>query len=137
MSVPRENARDKAARLGLELVLPADNELFIDLDTLEAIDEFKIRFGDFTSINTFKHAKVQYTTSANGNTHVIVTLPDEKFTVLERIALQAALGSDPIREMIDVDNQRDGYEFVSVLFEKPGTTRRDTPLEVKETTHAD
>lgn len=129
MSDPRENAVDKAERLGMALVIPGDDELFVDLDSKGALDLFDSRFKQF--IKVCPTARRQFTTSKSGNWHVYVTVPGSKFTMEQRIALQAALGSDPLREMIAVFHHAEGYEYPSVFFEHHGTVRSDIP-HVKE-----
>lgn len=126
MSEPREHAPDKAARLGMELVEPKPDEVFVDLDGEAALDEFLCRWNNFIAV--YPLSTVQFTTSKSGNYHAYVRVPDlSPLRTEERIAMQAALGSDPLREMIALEHHRDGYEYPCVFFEMPGTVRRDTP----------
>lgn len=129
MSDPREYAPDKAARLGLTLVMPKDDELFIDLDSPDAMARFSLLFDDeFTQV--YPLASVKFTTSSGGNIHAYVTVPELKpLKMEERLALEAALGGDPLRQMIAVKHHREGYAYPSVFFEKPGTVQRDTLIE--------
>ncbi len=87
MSDPRENAVDKAKRLGLLLVEPKPDELFVDIDSRRAMDEFLNRLSRFISV--YKGTTVQYTTSVGGNWHAYVTVPGWSFTMDQRIAMQA------------------------------------------------
>ena len=135
MSDPKENAPDKAARLGMDLILPTDHELFVDIDAKYALDIFHQRFDLFKTV--CKDATKQYTKSKSGNWHVYVTVPSQVFTMDERIALQAALGSDPLREMIATFHHKEGYQYPSVFFEHPNTVRADNPhTKIRETFHA-
>jgi hypothetical protein len=118
----KEDAEKKAKRLGLILTKPAANELFIDLDSLEATRDFLfVRMPALKQV--WKQADFLMSPSPsgkNGHNHARVTIPELKtLTDHERIALQAALGSDPLREMLAIHNARDGYPYLSVLFEKP------------------
>ncbi len=125
MSAPNENAVDKAARLGMKLVLPEPNELFVDLDNHEAIKDFKVRWEEFLKV--YPLSSVTYTTSKGGNLHAYITMLEPVESMTHRIALQAALGSDPLREMIAVKHLLEGYEYPSCFFEKPDYVRRNEP----------
>ena len=125
MSDPKENAPDKAKRLGLVLVIPDDHELFIDIDNSAALAEFHRRWPTFLKV--CPNATKQYTMSSGGNWHVYVTVPNKTFTMDTRLILQAALGSDPLREMIAAFHHDEGYIYPSVFFEKPDSLREDMP----------
>lgn len=127
---PIEPAPDKAARLGLDLVRPADDELFIDLDSSEMVAEFleKLRF--FRDL--YEVTSVQWTRSKGGNWHAYVRVRDVIFDRTERVALQAALGSDPAREMIAIMHLNVGYDYENVFFEKPGVAKTDVPWHLIE-----
>lgn len=126
MSHPAEDAVGKAQRLGLTLVQPEPTELFVDLDGLAALKDFESRWELFKKV--YPESSVQFTTSVSGNLHAYVTVPEMLgMSMDQRIGLQAALGSDPIMEMIAMKHRREGYEYPSVFFEQPGTERRDKP----------
>ncbi len=125
MSEPNENAVDKAARLGMDLVLPKPNELFIDLDSISAAREFYNRWDIFLQV--YPTATVKYTTSKGGNLHAYVNMENPVESMTHRIALQAALDSDPLREMIAVKHLLEGYEYPSCFFEDKNSVRRNDP----------
>lgn len=125
MSDPRENAPDKAERLGMMLIEPALNELFVDLDDQSAFDGFAKRFAEFLKVHPL--ATVKWTRSKSGNWHAYVTVPNAEFSMEQRIALQAALGSDPLREIIAITHLAGGYQYPCVFFEAKGHVRSDTP----------
>lgn len=125
MSDPSEPAPEKAARLGLLLVEPKDNELFVDLDHQADVDQFGVRLETF--LRVYPEASVQYTRSSGGGWHAYVTVPNETFTIDQRIALQAALGSDPLREMIAISHAKGGYQWPCVFFETPDHVKTDQP----------
>lgn len=129
MSDIREDAKVKANRLGLDLVLPGPDEIFVDLDSPAESQIFNSRFDLFREL--WPDATVRFTVSVSGNTHAYVksrSLPP--MTDSERIALQAALGSDPFREMLAIWHARAGYQYTSVFFEKPG--QMPAPEETEE-----
>jgi hypothetical protein len=121
VSEVREDAVAKAARLGLLLVKPTDEQVFVDLDSLEQTTDFFGRWPEFLKLWPLATYKMTPSTSGKpGRHHVIVTVSDLKpLADHERIALQAALGSDPLREMLAIYHGRAGYEHTSVFFEKP------------------
>jgi hypothetical protein len=89
-----------AKRVGCFVVVPADNELLLDIDT----DEQPIL--PFSVIDTLMKNGVHITSrletvSRNGRRHVYLRL-DTTLPVESRVALQALLGSDPKRETISV-----------------------------------
>lgn len=112
-----EGAEAKAAQLGLRVVLPKPNELFIDIDSARALEDFEEAsaiLGDEFPGWTFVRAP-----SASGKKdhfHITVTLP-RPVTELERICLQAALGSDRKRELLAFIAHRRGYATPTVFFE--------------------
>jgi len=109
------NLRSLAEANGLALRLPKMNELFIDLDSKGAQEQFLERYAKFVEI--FHVTDFTTTSSKSGypHLHVIIAI-DRDLTDMERVALQAALGSDPKREMLAVKNNGVA-ENTSVLFE--------------------
>lgn len=111
---------DKAAAAGLNVVIPAPNELFIDIDSDEAFDKFLYNRGLM-----YEHApgfieKVIAAPSKSGfpKRHVTVTL-DRNITDVERIGLQAILGSDTKRETLSYLSCMHGHIHPTLFFEKP------------------
>ena len=98
MSELSEDPYIAAERLGLTVVLPGENELFIDLDDDASVEHY----ADMLAV--LDENDIQYqtreTTSAGGNTHAYVTLPGPPLSPQLRIALQAARGSDRKRELL-------------------------------------
>jgi len=83
---------------GWNVSIPDDYTLQIDLDDgaeklrFERIAEILKNSGRFVFVSSSSHE------SRNGNTHAILTL-SEPLGLVERIALQAILGSDPVTGM--------------------------------------
>lgn len=119
-SISFDAARDN----DLDIVLPANNEITLDIDRPwpDAIGEAYIKhpddsvlrlllFGHIYSdkVSTLMRALTDYLPiesaeawkSHGGNTHVVLTLLQD-LTPQARIALQAVLGSDPIRELLSL-----------------------------------
>ena len=97
MSELSEHPDIVAKELGLRVVLPADNELFLDIDDAKSMEHYL----DMLTVldeNNIKY-ETRATESAGGNNHIYVTLATEVSPQL-RIALQAALGSDRKRELL-------------------------------------
>lgn len=102
MSEPIGNVVDiqaKAAELNLEVKYPTSDELFVDIDTNE----------DFIFLNSnidklkkhFKSVTFTWSISKSGGDkkHIIVKMP-WPMSEIERICLQACLGSDRVRELL-------------------------------------
>lgn len=121
MSEVREDAELKAKRLGLDLVKPGPSEVFVDLDSAVDLQICGIRFALLRKL--WPAASVRFTDSSSGlpgRKHAYVTIPElAPLGEHERIALQAALNSDPFREMLAIYHGRAGYKHTSVFFELP------------------
>lgn len=93
------NVKEVAEALGLTLVLPADNELQLDIDTPAQRQQFTAHLGlvqDFVSCVVDRE-----TVSKGGNSHIYLKL-GRAISPTERVALQAMLGSDPKREFLSL-----------------------------------
>ena len=92
---------------GYDIYDPRPNELMLDFDTvyhaptafehLPAPELMKILYEQLGAVETARWA------SEHGGVHVVIKL-DRDLQSAERIALQAALGSDPKRELLAVVN---------------------------------
>lgn len=113
-----EDKAAKAARLGLVIVTPAPNELFIDLDSEDACTTFWEHGPIFASIVTAVFVSV----SPSGypwHYHVTVTLNRAVASYDERLMLQAMLGSDLLHEALCWREHAHGLDAPTVFFEKP------------------
>ena len=104
--VPSDLAEDPqsvAQRKGFDLVLPADDELFIDIDDAGAHLAYLDGL-EALSRNGVKVEEIKRTVSPGGNTHIYLRVPAEfgALTPETRIAFQAALGSDRVRELLSL-----------------------------------
>jgi hypothetical protein len=115
----------KAQEAGLEVYVPKDNELTLDLDN-EDYEAFSIfgpsePLGEMLNMLSRYYGTISYrpTKSKSGKVHLYITLPAPVNRV-ERIALQAIMGSDPKREMINLVRHNNGAMGEPILmFEVP------------------
>lgn len=110
------SATQAAEERGLVVVLPMANQLQLDLDSDAALNE-SIRRIDCFGFNCDMH--VAESASGAGHYHGTLTFPERTFTEWERIALQAALGSDSIREFLNARRLWQGVANPTRLFETP------------------
>jgi hypothetical protein len=118
-----ETAETAAAKVNCKVVIPADNQLQLDIDTEEAYNLFLKRVEEFQRIS-FLHVLVEDTPSKSGlpKRHITLTLfkSDEEPYFLDewqRITLQTILGSDLIRETLNTWRLIQGEKNPSRLFE--------------------
>lgn len=113
-------------RLGYRIVYPEPNQLLIDIDCDAQFEIFKAQVDLLRRV--FPTARWEWKPSDSGlpNRHIIVTLP---FEVLEyqRIAFQAAMGSDPARELVNLIRMEFGIDTPTRFCEKPGGGARYRP----------
>lgn len=122
----RRDAQEEADALGLVVFGPNDHLLLIDLDSVAAKLEFERRlalYQEQTGSELIRSYTKLETVSKSGKWHVYLKLR-RGLTALERIGLQAVLGSDSLRELfsairVEIDNDRP-----SVLFETPAEADR-------------
>lgn len=95
-----QRALDQAQRESLEVVYPADNELMIDIDNEHSYMLFQ---NQIQIVSKFVGVvEVRENPSKSGKPwkmHITVEL-DPNVSMLERLALQAMLGSDRTRELL-------------------------------------
>lgn len=88
-----EWANDKAER--------EKDEILWVLNILAATAGDRVREVLVVLLNFVAPLKWEAWRSSSGNTHIMIAFARE-FTLLERIALQAILGSDPMRELLNL-----------------------------------
>lgn len=102
---------------GLEIIYPNEHELFIDIDSEEDYQRFK---DSFEKLSWNINAKIKRDTPSKSglpNRHIVVEMP-YYLNPLERIALQAILGSDPKRELLSYISLKDDAETPTIFAEK-------------------
>jgi len=117
-----ESCETAAKNLGMQVVTPAKNELFIDIDSDEAYRNCKRRIRDFRAMYNLS-VKDHPSKSGLPHRHVYISLfdkldnsPVELNSVL-RICLQFAFGSDNIRETLSLYRHLSGIKDPTRFFE--------------------
>lgn len=109
----------RAEEKGLVVRHPKANELFLDIDTPE---QFAVFTRNVEVLKKFKPVKAVIddpsSSGAPGRRHVTVVL-EEDITKVERVAFQAALGSDPMREMLSLARIAVNDAHPTLFFERP------------------
>lgn len=109
---------ESAADLGCYVVYPKGSELQVDIDSEEAYQKFLLNYNRFCNEGAISVVSCTETPSKSGlpNRHITIKLG---YTICkwERIALQFALGSDPIRETLCVLRYSLGIENPIRFFE--------------------
>jgi len=113
-----EEATALAKANGRVVVVPKANELFVDIDSEADMERFKrLR----ATVESFLPLKVDVRPSPSGRPgrhHIVVTL-DREVTEIERVALQAILGSDPTREALSYRRILNSITPATLFFENP------------------
>ncbi len=118
-ALSREKANRMAEERGLVVVEPAPNQLFLDIDSKQGWVQFLEQVDRVRSM--FPGLSATEAPSPSGKPwkrHVVVELPF-KLTEIERIALQAILGSDPTREAMSWLRLQRKEATPTLFFEKP------------------
>jgi hypothetical protein len=110
-----QDARD----LGMNVVVPEPNQVFIDLDCIHDQMVMEALLPIF-NVNGFPLVIQKTTRSKNGGKHVYLAAPID-ITPLQRVALQAILGSDRKREALGFLRVLSG-DMESAFFEKKDST---------------
>lgn len=114
-SVGAHNTAIKEAQEdGFTVRVAQADEILLDLDTPESELQFNDNLQLFASL--FGVVNVEGWKSKSKGRHVVVHTATKRISDAERIALQAALGSDGKREIIAIKRLRDGDTRPSVLF---------------------
>ena len=117
-SESRQDFEKRMIGKGYSVQYPRRDQLFIDIDSEEQYQQFLLMFNrfkvNFQSI-TFKE---EPSNSGLPRRHVYVSLGN-KISPIERIALQAIFGSDPVRELLSYFRYLSG-DNMPTLFCKKG-----------------
>lgn len=116
-SLSQEAAERDAAKADCYIVLPKPNELFVDIDSEEAMQLFQRnvkRLADFIDLGY----EVKPSKSGGECRHITVTLARHVHSEYERIAMQAFLGSDPRRELLSWARVETKQKNPTKFFEK-------------------
>lgn len=111
----KEQLMKEAKDLGMVAIFPESDEIQLDLD--EGMD---IHGGcmDILRENSLTVLGTVETVSKGGNRHVYIKV-DFPLAVITQIAFAAALGSDPVREMLAALYFHEFQHFQMCLYEHP------------------
>lgn len=115
----KEEAQEAAKAVGLVCFLPRENELLLDLDD----NPVNTQVLKSLENNGFEIKGTLETTSKNNRTHFYIRL-GQRVSNLERLCLQACLGSDPIKEFLGYMRVRVKSEAPVCLFETPKMAKK-------------
>ena len=102
---------------GVQIVEPQDDELFVDIDTHEALGMFHANQRALGKL-VQSHSMEPSPSRKAGRYHIRVKLTRPVRDAFERIMLQALLGSDLSREIISWRDANGGAAKPTVFFEK-------------------
>lgn len=118
-NISNAHARQQANVAGLRVVTPKPNELQIDIDSFHQMAVFGRNRIILERYLRIKECFIWPSPSGEeGHFHVRVVLEKPITSPLERIALQAILGSDPVRELFSYARWKRGDQEPTILFEK-------------------
>lgn len=105
-------ARERAVLEGLEIIEGTPSTLLVDLDNgadmnQEMLTKLSEQFGGFTY--------QQWESRSGCGRHVRITM-DVSFTPAQALALESALGSDPLRTILGVKRLQNGVVQPRMLF---------------------
>lgn len=118
-----------AGARGQVVRIPEEDELFLDLDTEEQYAQFGVQVAMLNRLLAqaapeapafFVLAEERPSRRGLPHRHVVVRCARDLQSPLERVLLQAVLGSDPKREALDWVRIVTGSHTPSVFFETPG-----------------
>jgi len=117
LSVERFEADRATARAkGFQIVDSDDGTLTLDLDGPDAIERFTLLFEKAAELFELTVIDRWESKSGPGHEHVVVRCDKQPRDVVWRIALQAILGSDPVREVLALKRLENGVAEPSQLF---------------------
>jgi hypothetical protein len=112
-----ERAFHEAKLLGLEVVLPKANELQIDIDSTDDYALFDMHFGILLQYEAAHISRDEPSKSGGEKRHITIGLHRD-VTNMERMLLQATLGSDRKREILSWVQERNGDPNPTLFLEK-------------------
>jgi|SRR6185312_8516346 len=114
-----EKAESDAEKKGRVVVKPRARELFLDIDSAEAWEFFLERVAKLREHVPLTYVVRPSPSGKPGRQHVVVTL-ERAVSPIERIALQAVLGSDLMRELLSYIRYARNDEAPTLFFETKG-----------------
>ena len=114
-----EAAHAEAEKLGLVVIVPKSNQLFIDIDTESQMSHFDRCFPIFLKRHACRKVTRPSPSGGRFHFHIVVTLLEEDVDARTRVLYQACLGSDPVREVLSLQRIELGDTTPTLFFEKP------------------
>lgn len=103
-----EEGAKEAEEQGRYVIYSQDNELFLDIDTEEALNDLDDRVEPLIRWGWLEGGKeIRVSKSGRPHRHIRYKLT-RPFSVLDRILLQLYLGSDPVKELLAYKRLIDG-----------------------------
>ena len=116
-SIDSECAIQEAKDNGLDVVFPKPSELQVDIDSDAAYERYCGVLDRLLHHLPFVTESITPSRSGYPKRHIVLTLR-EPVTDVQRIALQAILGSDPVRELLSLKRIENGDPHPTLFFEK-------------------
>ena len=115
----------EAKKSGLICVVPKSNELMVDIDSEEQFNRFCKAFGVMRRYRKLEIVSIQFSRSGAPRRHIY--LKTTRVSPRTRVALQAMLCSDAVRENLSMQRIVAGQKHPTVFFEKVGFCKRIDP----------
>lgn len=112
-----QTAEAKAEATGMKIIYPESNQLQIDIDTPHAMSIFRTMEPLINKFYKIIYTEVKNSKSGYPKQHVTVTM-ENPVTNFERIAIQACVGSDRVREFLGVVQERNNDPHPTLFLEK-------------------
>jgi len=113
---------------GFEVIQSTRNTLLLDIDSEDDFNRYKFALPLVMEFLNIKEIQMWESKGLAGHRHILITL-NEDLHVLTRIALQAALGSDPRREIFAIERVKAGISEPSLLFRPKDAVVKSDALE--------
>lgn len=111
-----ETARAKAERYGCDILYSTPRTLLLDIDSEDALERYYTALHMLADNGVYIVESDNIFISRSGKRHIVVTLKDRDYSLIERIMLQALLGSDINRELLTYIGSLHGQENPCLLF---------------------
>ncbi len=119
LDISTQGSLDQAFKQGVRVIIPKDRQLQIDIDSDDDYSRFTQAYDALKQ--HYLNVPLYYKTSPSRNggegRHITVEMTEE-LAQIERIALQAILGSDWRRELFSLIRVRKGEPLPTLFFEK-------------------
>lgn len=116
-------AIQKAKDAGLEVIVGDEWHMLLDFDNTDVLPErYHVGIQILNNNGFYCHEEAIWRSKSGLGFHVVVKL-ETPIDIYRRLALQAALGSDPKRELLAVMRASNGVAEPSVLF-KPADAEK-------------